>query len=91
MISLVSEYFLAIALFFSFITLIFYGFPVAWTMGGLGVLFIFISMLSDNLFDTFYGVDFGFASMVVYRLYGGHGKLGFSCTTYVYFYGNHDG
>ena len=70
MISLVTEYFLAIALFFSFITLIFYGFPVAWTMGGLGVLFIFISMLSDNLFDTFYGVDFGFASMVVYRLYG---------------------
>ena len=57
MISLVAEYFLAIALFFSFITLIFYGFPVAWTMGGLGVLFIFISMLSDNLFDTFYGVD----------------------------------
>ena len=70
MISLVAEYFLAIALFISFITLIFYGFPVAWTMGGLGVLFIFISMLSDNLFDTFYGVDFGFASMVVYRLYG---------------------
>ena len=51
MISLVTEYFLAIALFFSFITLIFYGFPVAWTMGGLGVLFIFISMISDNLFD----------------------------------------
>src|SRR6056300_1255592 len=70
MISLVTEYFLAIALFFSFITLIFYGFPVAWTMGGLGVLFIFVSMISDNLFDTFYGVDFGFASMVVYRLYG---------------------
>ena len=55
MIELVSEYFLAIALFFSFITLIFYGFPVAWTMGGLGVIFIIISMLSDSLFDTFYG------------------------------------
>ena len=62
--------FLAVALFFSFITQIFYGFPVAWTMGGLGVLFIIISMLSDSLFDTFYGVDWGFASMVVYRLYG---------------------
>jgi tripartite ATP-independent transporter DctM subunit len=69
-IELVTEYFLAIALFFSFITLIFYGFPVAWTMGGLGVIFIIISMLSDSLFDTFYGVDWGFASMVVYRLYG---------------------
>ncbi len=59
MIELVSEYFLAIALFFSFITLIFYGFPVAWTMGGLGVIFIIISMLSDSLFDTFYGVACG--------------------------------
>ena len=67
---LLTEYSMAIALFFSFILLIFYGFPVAWTMGGLGVLFIIISMLSDSLFDTFYGVDWGFASMVVYRLYG---------------------
>ena len=67
---LFTEHFMAIALFFSFILLIFYGFPVAWTMGGLGVLFIILSMLSDSLFDTFYGVDWGFASMVVYRLYG---------------------
>ena len=67
---LLTEYSMSIALFFSFILLIFYGFPVAWTMGGLGVHFIIISMLSDSLFDTFYGVDWGFASMVVYRLYG---------------------
>ena len=45
MIELVTEYFLAIALFFSFITLIFYGFPVAWTMGGLGIIFIIISYI----------------------------------------------
>ena len=50
---LFTEHFMAIALFFSFILLIFYGFPVAWTMGGLGVLFIILSMLSDSLFDTF--------------------------------------
>ena len=67
---LVFEYFMAILLFFSFITLIFYGFPVAWTMGGLAVLFTMISMLSDNYLDTFFGVDWKFASMVVYRLYG---------------------
>ena len=66
---LFTEHFMAIALFFSFILLIFYGFRVAWTMGGLGVLFIILSMLSDSLFDTFYGVDWGFASMVVYRLW----------------------
>jgi tripartite ATP-independent transporter DctM subunit len=67
---LISEYFMALLLFFSFITLIFYGFPVAWTMGGLAVLFTLISMLSDMYLDTFFGVDWKFASMVVYRLYG---------------------
>ena len=51
---LVSEYFMAILLFFSFITLIFYGFPVAWTMGGLAVIFTLISMLSDTYLDTFF-------------------------------------
>jgi tripartite ATP-independent transporter DctM subunit len=67
---LIVEHFMAIALFFSFIALIFYGFPVAWTMGGLSILFTIISMLSDIYFDTFFGVDWKFASMVVYRLYG---------------------
>jgi len=67
---LITEYFMAILLFFSFITLIFYGFPVAWTMGGLAVIFTLISMLSDTYLDTFFGVDWKFASMVVYRLYG---------------------
>ena len=47
---LILEHFMAILLFFSFITLIFYGFPVAWTMGGLAVLFTMISMFSDNYF-----------------------------------------
>ena len=67
---LIVEHFMAIALFFSFIALIFYGYPVAWTMGGLAILFTIISMLSDEYFDTFFGVDWQFASMVVYRLYG---------------------
>ena len=67
---LVIEHFMAIALFFSFIALIFYGYPVAWTMGGLAILFTVISMLSDEYFDTFFGVDWQFASMMVYRLYG---------------------
>ena len=49
---------------------IFIGFPVAWTMGGLAVLFTLIAMLSDSYLDTFFGVDWKFSSMVVYRLYG---------------------
>ena len=61
---------MSILLFLSFIILIFIGFPVAWTMGGLAVLFTLIAMLSDNYLDTFFGVDWKFSSMVVYRLYG---------------------
>ena len=61
---------MSILLFLSFIILIFIGFPVAWTMGGLAVLFTLIAMLSDSYLDTFFGVDWKFSSMVVYRLYG---------------------
>ena len=61
---------MSILLFLSFITLIFIGFPVAWTMGGLAVLFTLIAMLSDSYLDTFFGVDWKFSAMVVYRLYG---------------------
>jgi uncharacterized membrane protein len=38
---LISEYYMSILLFLSFITLIFIGFPVAWTMGGLGSIVYF--------------------------------------------------
>jgi len=68
--NLIIENFLAIALFFSFILFIFSGFPIAWLMGGLSVLFTLIVILSDTYLDTFFGIDWGFASMVVYRLYG---------------------
>ena len=68
--NLIIENFLAIALFFSFILFIFNGFPIAWLMGGLSVLFTLIAILSDTYLDTFFGIDWGFASMVVYRLYG---------------------
>ena len=68
--NLIIENFLAIVLFFSFILFIFSGFPIAWLMGGLSVLFTLIAILSDTYLDTFFGIDWGFASMVVYRLYG---------------------
>ena len=67
---LISEYYMSILLFLSFIILIFIGFPVAWTMGGLAVLFTLISMLSDSYLRYFLWVDWKFSSMVVYRLYG---------------------
>ena len=56
MISDPAQY-MAIALFLSFIVLIFTGYPVAWLMGGLAVAFTAISVFSDNYLDTFFGVD----------------------------------
>ena len=68
MISDPAQY-MAIALFVSFIVLIFTGYPVAWLMGGLAVAFTAISVMSDTYLDTFFGVDWGYSSIVVTRIY----------------------
>ena len=60
---------MAIALFVSFVLLIFTGYPVAWLMAGLAVLFTAISVVSDTYLDTFFGVDWGYSSIVVDRIY----------------------
>jgi len=61
--------YMAIGLFATFIFLIFSGYPVAWIMGGLAVLFTAISVFSDTYLDTFFGVDWGYSSIVVSRIY----------------------
>lgn len=63
------QHYMAIGMFLSFIVLIFMGYPVAWLMGGLAVIFTFISVMSDNYLDTFFGVDWGYSSIVVTRIY----------------------
>ncbi len=68
MISDPAQY-MAIALFVSFVMLIFTGFPVAWLMAGLAVAFTFLSVMSDTYLDTFFGVDWGYSSIVVTRIY----------------------
>lgn len=68
MISDPSQY-MAIALFASFVILIFTGYPVAWLMGGLAVAFTAISVLSDTYLDTFFSVDWGYSSIIVTRIY----------------------
>ncbi len=68
MISDPAQY-MAIALFVSFVMLIFTGFPVAWLMAGLAVVFTAISVISDTYMDTFFGVDWGYSSIVVDRIY----------------------
>ena len=61
--------YMAIALFASFVVLIFTGYPVAWLMAGLAVIFTLISVMSDTYLDTFFGVDWGYSSIVVARIY----------------------
>lgn len=56
---------LAVLMFVSFIGLLFFGFPVAWTLGGLGVLFAAIAIASDTYFDTFIGIDWAYLSLVI--------------------------
>lgn len=68
MISDPAQY-MAIALFVTFVLMIFTGFPVAWLMGGLAILFTAISVFSDTYLDTFFGVDWGYTSIVVERIY----------------------
>jgi len=63
-----SQY-MAIALFVSFIALIFTGYPVAWLMGGLAVAFTAISMIFDTYLGIYVGVDWGYSSIVVGRIY----------------------
>lgn len=63
-----SQY-LAIALFLSFVVLIFSGYPVAWIMGGLAVAFTAISVFSDTYLGSFFGVDWQFTSILVVRIY----------------------
>ncbi len=64
-----ANHYMAMLLFASFIALIFMGYPVAWLMGGLAVIFTAISVASDTYLDTFFGVDWGYSSIVVARIY----------------------
>lgn len=56
---------LAILMFLSFIGLLFVGFPVAWTLGGIAIIFATISIISDTYFDTFIGIDWAYVSLII--------------------------
>ncbi|MBL4919207.1 TRAP transporter large permease [Szabonella alba] len=61
---------LAILMMVSFIALLFTGFPVAWLLGGIAVLFTALAIALDTGFDTWIGVDMSFLSLIVDRLWG---------------------
>ncbi len=60
---------LVIAMFLSFIALLFTGIPVAWVLGGIGVIFAGIGYLADTYFDTITGLDYLTLGLVVNRLW----------------------
>ena len=60
---------LVIGMFVSFILLLFTGIPVAWVLGGVGVLFAGIGYLADQYLDTITGLDFLTLGLVVNRVW----------------------
>jgi TRAP-type mannitol/chloroaromatic compound transport system permease large subunit len=57
------------AMFLSFIACLFTGFPVAWVLGGIGVLCAGVGYLRDMHLDTLTGLDFTTLGLVVNRIY----------------------
>ncbi len=63
-----GDYFV-IAMFLTFIGFLFTGFPVAWVLGGVAVLFTLIATISDTWFGTMTGLDYLTLSMAVNRIF----------------------
>jgi len=61
---------LVLAMFLSFIALIFTGFPVAWVLGGLAVLFTALAIVLEVDLAIPLGVDWPYASLAVDRIFG---------------------
>jgi tripartite ATP-independent transporter DctM subunit len=61
---------LVIAMFVTFIVCLFSGFPVAWILAGVGILFAAIGYFSDQYLDTMTGLDYATLGLSVDRIYG---------------------
>jgi tripartite ATP-independent transporter DctM subunit len=60
---------LVIAMFVTFAVFLFTGFPVAFVLGGVGVLFAGVGYFADLYLDTVTGLDFLTLGLVVNRIY----------------------
>lgn len=60
---------LAIAMFLAFMGMVFTGFPVAWSLGGLAVLVTALSVVLDTWFGVGIGLDWSFAALTVERVW----------------------
>ena len=61
--------FLVIAMFVTFIGLLFTGFPISWVLGGTAIIFTGVGMLADIYLDAFTGIDYLVFSMTTNRIY----------------------
>ena len=60
---------LAVLMFLSFIVLVFTGFPVAWLLGGLAVLFSAFAIILEVDFSVATGVNWDYTSLTVDRIW----------------------
>ncbi len=60
---------LVIGMFLTFIAFLFTGIPIAYVLGGVGVLFGTVGYFSDIYFDTITGLDFYTMGLVVPRIF----------------------
>ena len=60
---------LAIIMFLSFFGLVFTGFPIAWLLGGLAVIFTGLAIILEADFNQHTGIDWNYASLSVERVW----------------------
>ena len=60
---------LVIAMFGSFVALLFTGFPVAWVLGGVAVLFTGVGWYADQHLDAMTGLDYNTLGLAVGRVF----------------------
>lgn len=60
---------LALGMFFGFILAVFTGYPIAWLLGGLAVLFTALAIILEADFQIVTGVDWAYTSITVDRIW----------------------
>jgi tripartite ATP-independent transporter DctM subunit len=68
--TLEPENYLVIAMFVSFIALLFTGFPVAWVLAGVGIGFAGIAYWTDSMGWTLTGLDYNTLGLLTGRIFG---------------------
>ena len=65
---LINDY-LVIAMFLTFIALLFTGYPIPFVLAGVAAIFTLVGYLADIYLGAFTGLDFMYVGMVVNRIY----------------------